>query len=420
MVESIALILGCLVGSAFFSGSETALLRLRQSELESDPARETGPATSAIRALLRSTSRLLVTILLGNNVANILGAALASALAVSYLGPKAGVAVATAVMTLFVLVFCEILPKAVAAAHPRGVSGMVALPLYILHQLLRPVHSAIARFLDPTVQRIAGGVQDTARVTAEEVLRMARQARLEDRGSGAASIIGSTARAAEMTVQEIMVDRPQIVAFPIEKPPGELLDEMLDERYTRVPIYQDSIDHFLGIVHLKDLVRHVRSGGESLHEILRPVLRVPERKPILALLAEMQRGFVQLAIVKDEHDVTHGLVTIEDILEELVGEIRDEYDREELQSIRAAGEGSYEALGRVKVLDFNRQTGWDIAAEPGDTLSGLVFNELGRAPQRGDRVSVQDYEIAVAEVSGTRIARVRVRHHEAEPPAEAP
>jgi CBS domain containing-hemolysin-like protein len=418
---SIALILGCLVGSAFFSGSETALLRLRQTELESEPARETGPATSAIRALLRSTSRLLVTILLGNNVVNILGAALASALAVSYLGPKTGVAVATAVMTFFVLVFCEILPKAVAAAHPRRVSGMVALPLYIFHQLLRPVHRVIAQLLDPAVQRITGGAHDAARVSAEEILRLARQARLEDRGSGAASIIGSTARAAEMTVQEIMVDRPQIVAFPIEKPPGELLEEMLDERYTRVPIYQDSIDHFLGIVHLKDLVRHARAGGGSLYEILRPVLRVPERKPILGLLAEMQRSFVQLAIVKDEHDVTHGLLTTEDILEELVGEIRDEYDREELQSIRPAGEGTYEALGRVKVLDFNRETSWEITAEPGDTLSGLVFNELGRAPQRGDGVSIQGYEIAVVEVSGTRIARVRVRRQlegEEEPPPE--
>jgi putative hemolysin len=395
-VESIALILGCLVGSAFFSGSETALLRLRQSEFESEPGRETGPANSAIRALLRSTSRLLVTILLGNNVVNILGAALASALAVSYLGPKAGVAVATAVMTFFVLVFCEILPKAVAAAHPRRVSGMVALPLYIFHQLLRPVHRVIAQLLDPAVQRIAGRVHDTTRVSAEEVLRVARQARLEHPADGAASIIGSTARAAEMTVQEIMVDRPQILAFPIEKPPGELLDEMLDERYTRVPIYQDSIDHFLGIVHLKDLVRHVRTGGASLYEILRPVLRVPERKPILGL----------------EHDVTHGLVTTEDILEELVGEIRDEYDREELQSIRPAGEDTYEALGRVKVLDFNRETSWEIPAEPGDTLSGLVFNELGRAPQRGDRVSSQGYEITVAEVSGTRIARVRIRRQQ--------
>jgi CBS domain containing-hemolysin-like protein len=364
-----------------------------------------------------------VTILLGNNVVNILGAALASALAVSYLGPKAGVAVATAAMTFFVLVFCEILPKAVAAAHPLRVSSLVALPLYIFHQLLRPVHRVIAQLLDPAVQRITGGTRDTALISAEEILRLARQARLDDRGSGAASIIGSTARAAEMTVQEIMVDRPQIVAFPLETPPGELLDKMLDERYTRVPIYQDSIDDFLGIVHLKDLVRHVPGGEHSLYDILRPVLLVPERKPILALLAEMQRSFVQLAIVKDEHGVTQGLVTTEDILEELVGEIRDEHDREELHSIRPAGKGTYEALGRVKVLDFNRETSWEIAAEPGDTLSGLVFNEIGRAPQRGDRVSIQDYEITVAEVSGMRIARVRVRRQqdgEEAPPAEEP
>jgi len=413
-VESIALIAACLVGSAFFSGSETALLRLRGAELGAFDE-EPGPSASAVRALLRSTSRLLVTILVGNNVVNILGASVAAAYAVAWLGPELGVTVATVVMTVLVLVFSEVLPKAVAAAHPRGISRLVALPLYLLHQALRPVHRGFALVVDPLVQRIAGRLDD-AQSSAEDVLRMARRARVHESSEGAAAIIGHTARAAEMTVEEIMVNRTEITAYPLALPPSELLDRMLDDRYTRVPIYEDSIDRFAGIVHLKDLVRHVQAGAESVRPILRPLLRVPERKPILSLLGEMQRAFVHLAIVKDEHGITQGMVTTEDILEELVGEIRDEYDEEELRSIQAR-DGEYEALGRVKILDFNRASGWEVPAEPGDTMGGLVFNELGRSPQRGDSVEVGDFRVEVLEVSGSRIARVRVSRVE-EPPSE--
>jgi CBS domain containing-hemolysin-like protein len=410
-LESIALILACLLGSAFFSGSETALLRLSHSEVEAGIEEGSGPAGFAIRDLLQSTSRLLVTILLGNNVVNILGAAVASALAVSLLGPELGITVATVAMTLLVLIFCEVLPKAIAAAHPRGVAGLVALPLYLFHRSLRPVHYLFAQVVDPLVRRVAGRTPGT-RVTTEEVLSLARLAPAHPRAGDPVGIIGAAARAADMTVEEIMVERPDIVAFPVSMPPAELLDNMLEERYTRTPVYEESIDRFVGVVHLKDLVRLVRGGGDDVREILRPVLRVPERKPILPLLAEMQRGFVHLAIVKDEHGITQGLVTAEDVLEELVGEIRDEHDREELQSIRPRGVAAYEALGRIKVLDFNRQTGWELPAERGDTLSGLVFNLLGRAPRRGDVVEVPGFHVEVGEVSGTRIARVMVRRAE--------
>jgi CBS domain containing-hemolysin-like protein len=414
-MESIIIILACLAGSAFFSGSETALLRVRESELAADT--EAGPAVSAIRDLLKSTSRLLVTILLGNNLVNILGVAVASALAVAALGPELGVALATAVMTVLVLVFCEVLPKAVAAAHPHGVSRTVALPLYLFHQLLRPVHRIFAWVVDPLVRRIAGRTE--ASDSAEEILRLASRARLEQGDAGALAIIGATAAAADRTVEEIMQDRTQIFAFPVENAPSELLDRMLGERFTRIPIYEDSIDNVLGIVHFKDLVKLVHAGGSDLRDVLKPLLRVPERKPVLPLLAEMQRSFSHLAIVKDEHGITQGLVTTEDILEELVGEIRDEFDQEELSSIQRRNDGAFDALGRIKVLDFNRATGWDISAERGDTLSGLVFNELGRPPQHGDRVQIPGFEVEVMQVSGTRIARVRVRRcEEGEAPSE--
>jgi len=159
---------------------------------------------------------------------------------------------------------------------------------------------------------------------------------------------------------------------------------------------------------LKDLIGFVRDQGKDLQAILKPIIRVPERKPILRLLTDMQRGFCHVAVVKDEFQVTKGLVTQEDILEEIVGEIRDEFDSEELYTIRELRDGSYEVLGRVSVLDFNRESGWSVPAERGDTIGGLIFNTLERAPRKGEVIRLPGYELTCVDVSGSRIARVRI------------
>jgi putative hemolysin len=419
LVGYVLLIAGCLAASAFFSGSETALFRLRTHDLNEELESSRGPGAVAVRDLIGSTSRLLVTILLGNNIVNILGASLAAALAIQLLGPELGIPVSTIVMTVLVLIFCEVLPKAIAARHPRRVSLTVGLPLYLLHQLLRPIHVVFDRGIEPLVRWITGsapGSDDS--LSPEEVLRLARQAR--DHGgdhSTPLAIIGATSAAAEMTVEEIMVPRTEITAHALDTPASELLEELLEDRYTRVLIYKETIDDIQGLVHLKDLISHVRSGAISVQPILKPVLRVPGRKPILLLLTDMQRALCHMAVVKDEFGVTQGLVTQEDILEEIVGEIRDEFDTEELLEIRRVVDGSYEVMGRVTVLDFNRESGWHVEAERGDTLGGLIFNTLGRAPRRGESVRVGDYDLRVVDVSGSRIARVRVQ--EAPPEAAA-
>ena len=408
------IIVACLVASAFFSGSETALLRVRAHELEADIREARGPSAFAIRDLLGSTSRLLVTILLANSAVNILGPSVATALAVHWLGDQAGIIASTVVMTLLILVFGEVLPKALAAGHPRRVSHAVALPLYLFHKALWPVHVIFDRIIEPFVRRMAGTAEEGERMaTVEDVLRLARAASASPSDghpdSHPLEIIGSAAGAASMTVMEIMVPRAEIVAFPVETLAPALLEKVMEERYTRVLIYEGSIDKILGIVHLKDLVKLLSSDGADVTSILKPILRVPGRKPILRLLADMQRNFVHVAVVKDEFGVTLGLVTQEDILEEIVGEIRDEFDRDELLTIRELPGDGYEALGRVKVVDFNRETGWEVPAERGDTLAGLVFNLLGRAPRKGDVVRVPGYEFSVADISGTRITQVRVR-----------
>ena len=409
IVGAILIIVACLAASAFFSGSETALFRLRSHDLDGDDKEAIGPADAAVRDLTQSSSRLLVTILLGNNVVNILGASVASGLAIHYLGVELGIPVATFVMTALVLVLCEILPKAIAARHPRGVSRAVGLPLYLFHQMLRPIHGLFDRVIEPLVRRVTGGIDSNESLGSEEVLRLAREALqdVDDVGSPLA-IIGATSNAAEMDVSEIMVPRTEIEAYPTDTPVSDLIEKMLEGRYTRVPIYEDTIDHVLGVIHLKDLIKLARADGKELFGIVKPVLRVPERKPILRLLTEMQRAFCHVALVKDEFGVTQGLVTQEDILEEIVGEIRDEFDSEELLMIRKLRDGSHEVLGRIKVLDFNRETGWQVPAEKGDTIGGLIFNTLERAPRNGEWVDVPGYRLECIDVSGSRITRVRI------------
>ena len=409
ILGSVLIVVACLAASAFFSGSETALFRLRSHDLDGDNMESVGPADVAVRDLTSSSSRLLVTILLGNNIVNILGASVASGLAIYLLGAELGIPVATFVMTVLVLLFAEILPKAVAARHPRGVSRIVGLPLYLFHQTLRPIHGLFDRGIEPLVRRVTGGIEGDESLGSEEVLRLAREAMEEFGGDGSPlAIIGATSNAAEMDVSEIMVPRTEIEAYPTDTPVSELIERMLEGRYTRAPIYEESIDHVLGVIHLKDLMKLHRADGKELFGILKPVLRVPERKPILRLLTEMQRAFCHVALVKDEFGVTQGLVTQEDILEEIVGEIRDEFDSEELLTIRKLRDGSYEVLGRVKVLDFNRETGWQVPAERGDTIGGLIFNTLERAPRKGEAVHVPGYRLACVDVSGSRITRVHL------------
>jgi Mg2+/Co2+ transporter CorB len=387
-------------------------LRVQRSELEEDAKTARGPAVLAARELLQSMQRLLVTVLLGNNVVNILGAAVASALAIHYLGEEKGIIVATIVMTIVTLLLGEVMPKAFAASRPKRVAYAVALPLYLLHQLLRPLHILYDRLIDPLIERLAGGADTAPQVSStEELMRLARGA-ADVSGSPSADrpigIIAAAARATDMTVADIMVPRTEVVAYSVDTPPGGLLKSVLEEGYTRVPIFEGSIDRVLGVAHLKDLVEMERDGKADLRRILRPVLQVPERKQILQLLTDMQNAFVHFAIVKDEFGVTLGVVTQEDILEELVGEIRDEFDRDELLRIQQVAPGRFQALGRVKVRDFNRQTGWKVPSESSDTLAGLVFNTLGRTPRRGESIRLPGYEIVVTELSRNRVSQVQI------------
>ena len=408
-VSELLLIFVCLLFSGFFSGSETALLRLRTHQLDVDiSSGKHGLAALAARDLIGNTGKLLVTILLGNNVVNILAASTAAALAVRTLGEERGLVASTVILTVLVLVVCEILPKAVAARNPRRAAYAVALPLYLVHGLLRPVHWLFERGVDPLVRRIAGEAEHGGG-GSEELLELARKVRSEPQAaSSPIGILGNAARAVERTVAEVMTPRTAIFAAPLDTPPEELLERMLEERYTRIPLWRESIDSIAGFLHFKDLVALVREGGTSVAGAVLPVLRVPESKPVYGMLADMQRESISIAMVKDEFGITVGLVTQEDILEELVGELRDEFDGDEHQDIGLEAEGVYVVRGGVSVLDFNRASGWRLPGARGDSLGGLVFDALGREPAQGDKVRVGSFELVVLRSRGTHIQSVRV------------
>ncbi|MEZ4705334.1 MAG: hemolysin family protein [Bdellovibrionota bacterium] len=411
-------VFACVIISAFFSSSETALSRVSEHQLEEDLKKQMRPSLAATKELIRSSARLLVTILIGNNVVNILGTAAASALFIYYFGSELGVALATATMTIVILLFSEIIPKFVAVKYPQRIAQLVSLPLYLFHKLLTPIHFLFNRILDPVITKVLGVPKENNVLAYESMLTLARQMREgsheEKREGSALPIIGSTARAAEMTAEEIMIPRAEIFSSEKKTKASDLLEQLIHERYSRVPIYDGDLDHCVGLVHLKDLIRIVQQKSEDLSEIIKPILRVPERRPIFAILAEMQRSFVHIAIVKDEFGTTLGMVAQEDILEEIVGEIRDEFDKEELSAIQRISDSAFIVSGRTHVHDFNRESGWTIETEKGDTMGGLVFNALGRAPRLGDKIDIEDYEISVSDLSGAKITKVHVLKKESE------
>ncbi|MCB0327287.1 MAG: HlyC/CorC family transporter [Bdellovibrionales bacterium] len=411
-------VFACVIISAFFSSSETALSRVSEHQLEEDLKKQMRPSLAAAKELIRSSARLLVTILIGNNVVNILATSAASALFIYYFGSELGVALATVSMTIIILLFSEIVPKFVAVKYPKKIALFVSLPLYLFHKLLTPIHFIFNRILDPLITKVLGAPKESHHLAYDSILTLARQmrgsSREEKREGSALPIIGSTARAAEMTAEEIMIPRAEIFSTEKKTKASDLLEQLMNERYSRVPIYDGDLDHCVGLVHLKDLIRVVNQKSDDLSEIIKPILRVPERRPIFSILAEMQKTFVHIAVVKDEFGTTLGMLTQEDILEEIVGEIRDEFDKEELSAIQKISKEAFIVSGRTPVHDFNRESGWTIETEKGDTMGGLVFNALGRTPRLGDKIELGNYEISVSDLSGSKITKVHVLYRDLE------
>ncbi|MDF1854180.1 HlyC/CorC family transporter [Pseudooceanicola sp.] len=418
-----AAILCLLVLSGFFSGSETALTAASRGKLRTQADRGSRGAGRALQ-ITEDNEKLIGSVLLGNNLVNILATSLATALFTRMFG-ESGVALATLVMTALVLVFAEVLPKTYAITNAEIAAARVSAPIQMVVTLFAPVVSAV-RLLVRGVLRIFGVRTDPgANVLAvrEEIAGALQLGHSEgvvekedrDRILGALDL-------GERTVEEIMLHRSRIEMLNAADPTDEILAQCLDSSHTRLPVYRDDPENIVGVIHAKDLLRSIhrltvgseKSAEEALVDFnLSDVVKKPYFVPETTTLDEQMRQFLRIrshfALVVDEYGSLQGLITLEDILEEIVGEITDEFDPAADMQVRRTDDGQFLVDGAMTIRDLNRALDWSLPDDEANTVAGLVIHEAQTIPASGQVFSFHGFRFEVTARKDNRITRLKIR-----------
>ena len=419
---SIAIILFLLVLSGFFSGSETALTAASRGKLRTQADRGSAGAQRALK-ITEDNERLIGSVLLGNNLVNILAASLATALFTRLFG-ESGVALATLVMTFLVLIFAEVLPKTYAITNAERAAALVSGPISIVVLVFAPVVSVV-RLLVRTMLRILGvAVDPDSNILAvrEEIAGALQLGHSEgvvekedrDRILGALDL-------RERVVEEIMLHRSQIEMIDAADSPTDILAQCLRSNHTRLPVYRDDYENIIGVIHAKDLLRAMYKliGGPdgnaaALKDFdVSKVLMEPYFVPETSTLDEQMRQFLHrrthFALVVDEYGTLQGLITLEDILEEIVGEITDEFDPLADHVIKTDAEGHFLVDGAMTIRDLNRANDWTLPDEEANTVAGLVIHEAQMIPTRGQVFLFHGFRFEVLAREGNRITKLKIR-----------
>ncbi|MFT4999286.1 MAG: Mg2+/Co2+ transporter CorB [Paracoccaceae bacterium] len=418
---SVAVIVALLVLSAFFSGSETALTAASRGKLRALADKKTRGALRALR-LTENTERLIGAVLLGNNLVNILAAALATSLFTRMYGDS-GVALATLVMTVLVLVFAEVMPKTYAISNPETAARLVSPSISILVSVLSPIVTAIRWYVRLTLRAFGVRTDPDGSVLAiqEEIAGTialghsdgAMRKDDRDRLLGALDL-------KDREVEEIMLHRQEIEMIDAGDKPEAILTQCLKSSFTRLPVYQGEQENIVGVVHAKDLLREVhrlsaKSGANDgvndfkvLDVAMEPYF-VPETTTLDDQMREFLRRRAHFALVVDEYGALQGLITLEDILEEIVGEITDEHDTDVDLAPEPSGDGHMLVEGSMTIRDFNRSTDWNLPDEDANTIAGLVIHESQSIPTIGQVFSFHGFRFEVLEREDNRITRLKIR-----------
>lgn len=413
-----AAIFGLLLMSAFFSGSETALTAVSRASLHGLSAKGSKGAETALR-LTEDSERLIGSVLLGNNLVNILAAALATQLFTTLFG-EAGVVWATFVMTFLVLVFAEVTPKTYAITSPETAAVRVARPIALVVRVLAPM-VAFVRVLARGALRVFGVVADPdARIMgAHEEIRAAVDlhhsegaVEKDDRDRVLAAL---DLRSRE--VAEVMMHRRNIETIDADADPEEIVSYCLNSTHTRIPVWKDEPENIVGVIHAKDLLREVdrltRQSNEGLAGFdVMNVAMEPWFVPDTTSMHEQMREFLarrsHFALVVDEYGDLQGLITLEDILEEIVGDIADEHDAE-VEGLTRASDGSIEIDGDMTIRDLNRYGDWSLPDDEATTVAGLVIHEAQVIPEVGRIFSFHGFRFEILARERHRITRLRVK-----------
>jgi CBS domain containing-hemolysin-like protein len=316
------------------------------------------------------------------------------------------ISIGTMIIAAIVVFFLEWVVEMGVSKHPETWAMRLSSYVKGLHILMTPILLLPNRFIGPPEINQEGSVTETELISMVEVGQEEGLLEQEEQ-----KMIVSIFRLGDTLAREIMVPRIDILAFEADTPIDQAMDALKQFGHSRVPVYKDTVDNVQGLLYAKDLLGIWREGKQnvSLIEHLRPAYFVPEAKKVDELLAELQAERVHMAIVVDEYGGVAGIVTLEDIVEEIVGEIRDEYDQAEEMLYQAINDDEYLFQGRIDLDDFNDIMGTSLPNSEADTLSGLIYSRIGRVPTNGDNVQIEDLQLTVEKVSGQRIRKVRAQ-----------
>jgi gliding motility-associated protein GldE len=403
--------------SALFSGSEVALFSLDKKRLEKSDEKDK-LINRYLLSLLANPHRLLVTILLGNTLVNVAASIVAVTFALN-LSEKFGIAVELAltaqivILTLLIILLAEITPKVWASKHPYKFSRIIAIPLYWTAVVIYPVSKVLTEFFSFVMRKIKIDKRKSV-IKSEEIKHLATLS--AERGAieeGEQELIHGIVTFGSVTVKEIMTPRVDIKAVPIDAKYADVIKIVNDSGRSRLPLFREDLDHIEGIVYAKDLLRFLKHPNPdealNIRKIARTAYFVPENKLINELLREFQEKNIHLGIVVDEYGGTSGLVSLEDILEEIVGEIRDEFDKDEVE-FQKISDDKYLALGKYSISDLSEELGVDFGSENEDyeTLGGFIFNYAGEIPEKGFSFVEKGYRFTVKSLKNRRIEKVLI------------
>lgn len=415
--RTLALII-LLIFSALFSGAEVSLFSLDEKKID-EVKSNSGIIGKYIADLLLFPKRLLVTILIGNTIANVGASIVAVSLALSIaeiysISVDIALLVQIIILTVLVILFAEVTPKVLANKHSVLFAKVIAVPLYWINIIISPISKVLANLIKLATSRVKYDKSKTA-LSTEEIADLAdigvEKGTIEEEEHG---LIHGLVAFKSVIVREVMTPRVDMVAIPKDIALDELVKTIRDSGHSRIPIYKEDLDNIEGILYAKDLLPYLNYSNDlnnkfEINKIIRECLFVPETKPISILMQEFQNKNLHMGIVVDEYGGTSGLISLEDILEEIVGEIRDEFDKEE-EEITEIAKNKYLISGKIDLdeLEEKFQIKIDVPDEDFETLGGYIFNHAGTIPQAGYSFQKYGYSFTVAEVENNRINKVEI------------
>jgi len=405
--------------SAFFSSSEIAMFSLARHRIDS-MVEEGVPSAKVVQELKDDPHRLLITILVGNNIVNIAMSSIATGLFAIYLSQGQAVLAATFGITTLVLLFGESAPKSYAVENTESWALRIARPLQYSELALLPL-VVVFDYLTRVVNRVTGGRSaiETTYVTRDEIQNMIqtgeREGVIEEEER---EMFQRIFRFNRTIAKEVMTPRLDMTAVPKDATLEEAIETCIQSDHERIPVYEGNLDNIIGIVTLRDLVREKEYGeGESdLTDVVQPTLHVPESKNVDELLEEIQDNRMRMVIVIDEFGTTEGLITLEDMVEEIVGDILEGDEEEPFEFVE---DDVVIVRGEVNIDEVNEMLGLDLPeGEEFETLAGFVFNRAGRLVEEGEEIEYDGITIRIEQVDNTRIMKARLTIHDTEPAAD--